>query len=151
MASRFQKISLFLGRIIAGLYFVNFGLSALWTPHWSPSGLIASAHTFSNFYHVVATSSLLSTLAPVIEFGCLIIGACLVLGLFARIAAVVGIALTLFLYVATLAFPYVCTGSACSSYLVNDYLLVASLLFVLLSFGAHEVFSVSRLFRFSQF
>jgi len=151
VASRLQKISLFLGRIVAGLYFVNFGLAALWTSHWSPAGFVTGAHTFAGFYHTVAASSLLAVVAPVIEFGCIVLGACLILGLFARIAAVVGMAFALFLYFPTLAFPYVCVAGVCTSFIVNEYLLVAGLLFMLVAFGAGEVFSISRLFRFSQY
>jgi uncharacterized membrane protein YphA (DoxX/SURF4 family) len=151
MNSRLQNISLLLARLVTGLYFINFGLSTLWTPHWTPTLLTVGAHTFTDFYHAVALSPLLPALGFLLEIGSLIVGAALILGLFVRIASFIGMIFTLFFYFPTLAFPHVCVASTCGTYLVNEYLLVASALLLLLAFRAGEVFSVSRFFHFSQY
>lgn len=151
---RFQVVSLFILRLVSGVYFLNFGLSAIWTPGWSLMSFISGAQTFTAFYHGLAVSSFLPLVALVVKFGCLIIGLLLIAGILVRITSLVGITLMLFLYFPVLAFPYVCGGAAgvlCGSsspYLVNNYLLIAAALLVLFTFNAGKRFSLGGMFHF---
>ena len=152
---RFQVVSLFFLRLVIGVYFLNFGLSAMWTRGWSLAALISGGQTFTAFYQGLVASSLLPLVALVVKIGFLIIGIALLAGIFVRISSLVGIVLMLFLYFPTLAFPYVCgtgsTGVLCgdpSLYLVNNYLLVAAGLFILFTFKAGKHFSLGSMFHF---
>lgn len=149
---RFQFTALFIVRIIVGVYFLDFGFSALWTPGWSLASFITGARTFSSFYHALAVSTMLPTLGLIIALVCLVIGALLILGLFVRLASFVGIILMLFFYFPVLAFPYVCatgtSGVLCGGsplYLVDTYLLVVAALVILWTFKAGKFLSLSKI------
>ena len=149
---RFQFTALFIVRLVVGVYFLDFGFSALWTPGWSLTSFISGARTFSSFYHALAVPSVLPMLGLIIALLSLAIGALLVLGIFVRLASFVGIILMLFFYFPVLAFPYVCatsvSGVSCGGsplYLVDTYLLVAAALAILWTFKAGKFLSLGKI------
>lgn len=130
-------------RLVIGWYFVYFGFLAFTTPHWQLISYIRPAHTFTNFYLLVTKSNLL----PLVEIGVkslfVAVGILLIVGMFVRIASLLGIALMLFFYFPNLIFPYVADGSL----IVDYHIIIAAALLVLWSVGAGHFFALGSVFR----
>ena len=98
--SRGQAAVLVALQLAIGWHFLYEGLAKLWNEHWTAAGyLAASQWWFQGLFEQLATSpTLLGVVDALNSWGLLAIGVGLMLGLFARGAAIAGIvALTLYL------------------------------------------------------
>ena len=94
-----QLWSLVILRFFIGWHFLYEGLSKLFNPYWSSLGyLVESKGLFSSFFISLAANS---AVVRIIDFlniwGLILIGFCLIVGLFARLSTILGMIL-LFLY-----------------------------------------------------
>lgn len=136
--TQFQKISLFSLRITMGWLFLYAGITKIIDPAWSAAGYLNGAKTFTGFYHSLLSPDLLPTVNFLNEWGLTLIGAALLVGIFARVSAVSGAVLMLLYYFPVLQFPYIGTYS----YLVDEHIIYAAALVVLASFQAGRVWGL---------
>ena len=137
-------------RIAIGWHFLYEGLIKIVNPSWSPFGyLMDSKGLFAPFYHGMASNP---TLLPVIgflnEWGLILIGLGLILGLFTRLSTWAGMLLLLLYYlshppVAGLSYALPSEGS----YFLIDKLVIEFLALGVLSiFPTGKIIGLDRLF-----
>ena len=133
-----QKLSLFLLRISLGLLFFYAGITKVLNPNWSAAGYLNSAKTFSGFYHWLASSSLLPFVNFINEWGLLLLGVSLILGLFVRWSSIGGILLMILYYLPILRFPY----PDANSYIVDQHIIFIFVLVVFIAFNAGKAWGL---------
>ncbi|RJQ36507.1 DoxX family membrane protein [Candidatus Microgenomates bacterium] len=142
-----QKLSLFFLRISIGLLLFYAGISKLLNPNWTSAGYLKTAQTLSPFYNWLATSHNIGWVNFLNEWGLILIGISLILGIFVRIASVPGMVLMVLYYIPILHFPYV--GKNPASLLVDEHVLIIAGLLVLLAFDAGRFWGLEkRIFKF---
>jgi len=135
-------------RIAIGWLFFYEGIEALLDPNWSLTSFIQNPLSFGHFYaYIINDPSLLLSLGYIVKGALVFIGALLILGLFVRVASVVGVALMLFFYFPLLAFPYVRGGY----YIVDDHIIFALVLLYMFFARAGEYFGLGTMFRVSRY
>lgn len=113
-----KNLALFLLRIVMGWLFLYAGLDKLLTPHWSATGFLVNAKTFSAFYSWFNSSSNLAWVNFVVPWGEVLIGLGLIFGTLTRLASYFAILMLLLFYFPGLQFPYVDNG-----FLVDDHII----------------------------
>lgn len=95
-----QTTWLVLLRVAIGWHFLYEGLIKLFNPSWTPFGyLMDSKGIFATVFYAIANNpSLLKVVAALNEWGLILIGAGLILGLFTRTATWAGMLLLVFYY-----------------------------------------------------
>lgn len=135
---QFQKVSIFLLRITMGWLFFYAGITKVLNPTWSAAGYLQGAKTFAGFYHWLLSPNLLPTVNFLNEWGLTLIGAALLVGIFARVSAVSGTVLMLLYYFPVLEFPYIGTNS----YLIDEHIIYAAAFLVLASVQAGRIWGI---------
>ncbi|MBN1996222.1 DoxX family membrane protein [candidate division KSB1 bacterium] len=100
--SNLQKSILALLRIVIGWHFLYEGVSKLLIPDWTSAGYLQNSRwIFAGFFHWIAANP---TVLAIVDFiniwGLILVGLCLVLGLFTKVGAWLGIGLLALYYVA---------------------------------------------------
>ena len=85
--TNFQKISLFLLRLGMGILFFLAGYVKLIDPSWSAAGYISGSKIFVGFYGWLLRLEILPVINFLNEWGLILIGAALLLGVFVRFAS----------------------------------------------------------------
>jgi len=119
------RFVVFLLRIVIGLTFFYLGFTSLFNPQL---GLILQGRSVSGLYLWLASLTSPAWLHQVAPWAFLILGACLVIGLFTRLTAALGVALVLVGYVPSLS--YTITNLV---QFINDELIVVICLLVLIA------------------
>ena len=149
--SRLRLISLTVLRIFVGWHLLYEGISKLINPYWSSAAfLLDSKWLLSGVAQtIVANPTLLSISDNVNMWGLTLVGALLLLGLFARYAAVAGAILVLLYYFfAPPFFGLEYSKPAEGSYLiVNKNLIEACVLWVLYTFPTSHIIGLDRFFQ----
>lgn len=93
--SAWQTIILVTLRILIGWHFLYEGAIKLYDPEWTSSGyLLDSQGLFSGFYYSLASNQTVLQIVDIINiWGLILIGLCLILGLFTRLSVISGIIL----------------------------------------------------------
>lgn len=104
--SKLQKFSLVFLRIALGWMFIYAGVSKILDPKWSAEGFLKAAKTFPEFYAWFATTANLPWVNLLNEWGLVLLGVSLVIGLWVRFSALLGIVLMGLYYFPNLQFPY---------------------------------------------
>ena len=138
--TQFQKISIFLLRIIMGWLFLYAGVTKIIDPAWSAAGYLKGAKTFIAFYHWLLSPDILPTVNVLNEWGLTLIGLALLVGIFARISAISGTVLMLLYYFSVLDFPY----PNPHSYLVDEHIIYALALLLLAILNAGRVWGLDK-------
>jgi thiosulfate dehydrogenase [quinone] large subunit len=138
--SQFQKVSLFVLRATLGWVFFWAGITKVLTPGWSAAGYLNSAKTFPAVYHWFASPGLLGVTNIVSEWGMVLLGLSLILGVFIRWTAPFGIALMVLYYFPILQFPY----PNINSFLVDEHVIYIGSLLVLWSFHTDRFWSLGK-------
>jgi uncharacterized membrane protein YphA (DoxX/SURF4 family) len=136
-------------RIIIGWHFLYEGVAKLFNPNWSSSlYLMESKWLFSGFFHWLISNN---TTLQIVDFlniwGLIIIGFCLFIGLFNRMASISGAILLLLYFVANPPFVYSSVPSQSHFYIINYNLIEAFVLIVLASFRGDHLWGMQRLVR----
>jgi len=133
MVSKTEKIVIFLLRLSLGWIFLYSAVTKISNPSWSAAGLLKSAHTFPALYQWFSTLSILPTINFLNEWGQLLLGISLVLGIGVRLSSILGVVLMLLYYLPQLNFPYI--GK--TSYLVDEHIIYSLVLvyFAVISAG----------------
>jgi thiosulfate dehydrogenase [quinone] large subunit len=95
-----QKVTLLLLRVSLGWIFLYAGISHLTNPNFSKAvaGYLGNAQILHGFFSWLASPSFLPALTPLNAWGLTIIGICVILGLFTRVASILGALLMLAYY-----------------------------------------------------
>lgn len=133
-------------RILIGWHFLFEGISKLFNSNWSSASyLMESKWLFSGFFHWLISNN---TSLQIVDFlniwGLIIIGICLFIGIFTRVASISGALLLLMYYVANPPFVYSSLPSSSHFYLINYNLIEAIVLMGLASFRKDYMWSVQN-------
>lgn len=134
----FRLMALVVLRILIGWHFMFEGLAKITNPYWTSAGYLqASQGWFSErFVALSASPGLLTAVDYLNQWGLLLIGLALLVGVLERTAAVAGILLLLLYYLAAPPFPGLeyAIPTEGSYLIVNKQLIEASALVVILAF-----------------
>ncbi|MCD4735367.1 MAG: DoxX family membrane protein [Bacteroidales bacterium] len=153
--SKKQLTSLIVLRVLIGWHFLYEGLLKVTNPDWSAIGYLADSHGFLSgiFIWIANTPAVLDTVNFLNEWGLVLIGLGLILGVFTQIACISGIALLFFYYLSHPPFPFLEYFTPTEgNYLIVDKTLIETVsLFVLLVFPTGHIIGIDRiLFKKSQ-
>lgn len=124
MMSKNEKITIFVLRLSLGWIFLYSAVTKISNPNWSAAGFLKGAQTFSDLYHWLSSSSVLPVANFINEWGQLLLGVSLILGIGVRLSSVLGVVLMLLYYFPQLNFPYI--GK--TSYLVDEHIIYSLVL-----------------------
>jgi len=136
------RLSIFFLRIALGLNFMYLGWTALFD---QPLGISLRGHAMSSLYSWLAATNTVVWLPQAAAWAFLVVGICLILGLFTRLASLIAIALVLASYVPTISF-----SAFNLSQLINDELIVFFCLLVLIFGKAGHYLGVDKFLRWSK-
>ena len=141
--SNCQIISLTFLRVLIGWHFLFEGLMKLYTPGWTAkSYLLGSVGPFSSVFHALASNqTILSIVDNMNEWGLVLIGLGLFIGLFEKPLKVGGILLLLLYYLAYPPFPGLSVNAPLegSYWIVNKNLIEMAALVVLYVFPSSQI------------
>lgn len=140
--SKIQKISLLLLRVSIGWLFLYAGISKFNAASWSAAGYLNSAKTLPSLYHWFASPGVLPITNILNEYGQILIGISLIIGLFVRYSSIAGILMMVLYYIPILNFPMV--GE--HSYIVDEHVIYSFVLLVLAVFRAGKVYGLDGKF-----
>jgi len=137
-------------RIAVGWHFLYEGIYKLFNPNWSSASyLMESKWLFSGFFHWLISNQ---TTLQIVDFlniwALIIIGLCLFIGLFTRLASISGALLLLMYYIANPPFVSSLLPSPSHFYIINYNLIEVAILIVLASLQKNSLWSIQRLIVF---
>ncbi len=135
--STYQKVSLFLLRLSAGALFFYAGITKVFDSSWTAAGYIGQTKHFVPFFQWVASPSMIGITNFVNEWGLTILGVSLIIGLFVRYTAWIGIVL-MALYYLVLPFPMPNTHAL----VVDEHIIYICALLVLAAYNAGSVWGL---------
>lgn len=138
--TQFQKISLLLLRLGMGWMFFYAGITKILNPNWTSAGYLKGAKTFVVFYNALLSPSILPIVDFVNEWGLLLLGISLMLGVFVRLSSILGAALMLLYYFPILDFPYPNTYS----FIVDEHIIYALALLILAVWRAGRIYGLEN-------
>jgi len=149
---RKAKLFIALLRMVLGWLFLYQGVIAIVHSDWSVGPYIQNARSFSWLYSIVNTQPLLQYVSYGVKGLFILVGALLILGIGARFAAFLGIALMLFFYFPLLSFPHVFSLDGSSVYyIVDDHIVYVMILLYLFTVRSGEYLGLGSLFRLSKY
>ncbi|MBI2448403.1 DoxX family protein [Candidatus Microgenomates bacterium] len=138
--SRFQKVSLILLRLSLGWMFFYSGITKMFNSDWSAAGYLKVAKTLPDFYQWLSSPDIINITNFLNEWGQLLIGVALLLGIFTRFASIMGVLLMALYYLPILDFPY----PNAHAFIVDEHVIYAFALLVLASFRAGRSFGLEN-------
>jgi len=137
-----QKIWLAALRITTGWLFFYAGLTKILNPEWTAGGYLKGAKTFTGLYQWLASDGILPIVDFLNEWGLLLIGVGLILGIGVRWAGILGAIMMVLYY-----FPVLEPGfKIAHGLVVDEHLIYASGLLVLSYFRAGSAFGLESWF-----
>jgi thiosulfate dehydrogenase [quinone] large subunit len=146
--SNWQISALTILRILIGWHFLYEGLIKLFTPGWTAKNyLLNSVGSFSSFFKSIAQSDVILNITDVLnEWGLVLIGLSLFIGLFSKLSSFFGIALLAFYYLSYP--PFADLGIEAyvegNYWIVNRNLIEIAALFVLVVFPSSHITGIDR-------
>lgn len=143
-----RSLSLFILRVFIGWHLLFEGLIKVMDPSWSSYGYLkGSKWIFSDIFLMIADSPTLLGVADFLnQWGLVVIGLALFLGVFTRIAAISGMALLMLYYICMPPFAGTDYASTEGSYMiVNKNLIEVAALLILALFSAGEHYGLDLL------
>ena len=116
------------------------GIKKVLDPAWSAAGYLKGAKTFTEFYQWLTTPGLLPFTNFMNEWGLILLGLSLILGLFVRLSSTLGVLLMLLYYFPILQFPY----PNPHSFLVDEHIIYAFSLLMLASLHAGRIWGLEN-------
>jgi thiosulfate dehydrogenase [quinone] large subunit len=107
-------------RIALGWLFFYAGITKVLDPAWSAKGYLLGAKSFAGFYAWLASDGVLPVVDFMNKWGLTLLGIALMLGLFVRLASLLGAGMMFLYWLPGLDFPHVDHG-----YLVDDHVVYA--------------------------
>jgi thiosulfate dehydrogenase [quinone] large subunit len=141
------KLFIALLRMALGWIFLYQGIVAITNPSWSLVPFIDHARTFPGFYASIMQEPMLGYVSYIVKGIFMIVGALLIVGAWARLAAFLGIILMLFFYFPVLHFPHV--GD--SYYIIDEHMIYILILLYLFMVRGSEFFGLGSMFKPSRY
>lgn len=146
--SNWQISALTILRVLIGWHFLYEGLVKIYTPGWTAkSYLLASVGPFSSFFKSLTQSDLILSIADILnEWGLILIGLSLFIGLFSKLSSFFGIALLTFYYLSYPPFADLATNGYVEGnyWIVNKNLIEIAAIFVLVVFPSSHITGIDR-------
>ncbi len=144
-----KKISVWLVtilRIVTGWHFLYEGIAKLFNPNWSSAAyLMESKWLFSGMFHRMISNNIGLQIVDFLNiWGLIIIGICLFIGVFTRIACITGALLLLMYYVANPPFMPSSIPSISHFYIINYNLIEAIVLIVIAFYPPDHLYGIQR-------
>ena len=145
----FQLTGLVSLRMLIGWHFMYEGLAKITNPYWTSAGYLQESQGWfaEQFISVAANPGLLTAVDYLNQWGLLLIGLALLMGIFEKVAAWAGIALLALYYLAAPPFPgleYAIPAEG-SYLIVNKLLIELAALLVILGFPTSGRVGLQRL------
>ena len=137
---KFQKISLFLLRVLTGWMMFYAGITKVLDPGWSAAGYLKGAKTFAGFYNWLTSPAIMPVINFINEWGLTLLGVSLILGVSVRLSSVSGAVLMMLYYFPVLDFPY----PNPHSFLVDEHIIYVAALLVLAAYRAGRVWGLEN-------
>jgi len=138
--SNIQSFSLFFLRVLIGWHFLYEGIVKVLDPNWTSAGYLKSSQwIFADMFHAMADSPTLLTIVDLAnEWGLVIIGLGLIIGIFTKLMSWTGMILILLYYVCMPPWPGLVYSMPVEGHylVVNKNLIEAAALFILAVFPA---------------
>ncbi len=135
-------------RVLIGWHFLYEGLVKLYTPNWSAAGYLSGSTgpLSSLFKNMAGSEALLGFVNIMNEWGLVLVGLSLFIGLFSQAGKISGMALLLLYYMAYPPFPGlgINPNAEGSYWVVNKNLIEMAALFALLLFPSSHVTGIDR-------
>ncbi len=143
------KDTVVLLRLFIGWHFLYEGVIKLYNPEWTSFGYLASAQgPFKSFFVWLSGDGLIGVADWGNKIALIVVGITLLLGIFERIGALVGIGLLALYYLAHPAFPWVTQLNVEGSYwFVNKNLIELIGCIILFQMPTADRFGLKRLFN----
>lgn len=135
-----EKLIILFLRLSLGWIFLYSAATKISDPSWSAAGLLKSANTFPSLYQWLATPSILPIINFINEWGQLLLGISLVLGIGVRLSSILGVVLMLLYYLPQLNFPYI----GRTSYLIDQHVVYSLVLIYFAAIRAGRVYGLEE-------
>jgi thiosulfate dehydrogenase [quinone] large subunit len=135
-----QNVSLFLLRLSLGWLFFYAGITKVLDSSWSAAGYIKGAQVLPHFFASLLQSGILPIINLVNEWGLVLLGVSLILGVFLRISTILGALLMLLYFLAAIKLPVVNFGAA----LVDQHIIFIFALLTLFAFDAGRIWGLGN-------
>ncbi len=135
--SQFEKISLLLVRLSLGWLFFYSGITKILNPEWTSLKYLQGAKMFTGFFTWMTQPSILSVIDIMNEWGQLLLGISLILGIAVRLSTTLG-AVLMALYYSALSFPY----PNPQSFIVDTHIIYALVMIYLGAVRAGRVYGL---------
>jgi thiosulfate dehydrogenase (quinone) large subunit len=154
-----QQVALVVMRTLVGWHFLYEGFFKLWRPAWTRDGALlgpwssagylrAATGPFADVFHRMASSSWLPTIDHVVSIGLVVVGLCLVLGLFTQAGCVGALTLLAMFYLSSIPTRGLHEPGNEGAYLfVNKNLVEAAAVLTVLAFRTGRIAGLDRLRR----
>lgn len=133
-----SQICTFLFRIALGWLFFYAGITKIINSDWSAAGYLQGAKTLTGLYHWFAQPDILPVINFINEWGLLLLGLSLLMGVFVRLSSIFGAILMLLYYFPVLEFPYI----GRNSFLVDEHIIYALALLLLAALRAGRMWGL---------
>jgi thiosulfate dehydrogenase [quinone] large subunit len=147
----YARNSLITLRIMIGWHFLYEGIVKLYDPNWTSKGyLLSSKGPFQGFFQWLAGEHLIGAIDMANMLALTLVGLLLILGLWERVGALMGMALLILYYLAYPPFPGIeQIGAEGNYWIVNKNLIEAAALWVLWQFPTGSIFGIERWLKIS--
>jgi len=138
--TKLQRVSLLILRVSLGWMYLWAGITKVLTPGWSAAGYLQGAKTFPALFQWFASPAMLPFTNFMNEWGLTLLGVSLILGVFIRWTAPLGIALMVLYYLPILQFPY----PNVNSFIVDEHFIYVCSLLVIWVFKAGNFWGLEK-------
>lgn len=135
--NKFEKISISLLRISLGFLFLYSGVTKILNTDWSSIKYLQNAKTFTGMYSWMAQPSILPYINSINEWGQILLGISLVLGIGMRLSTTLG-AILMTLYYFALPFPH----PNPQSFIVDEHVIYALIMIYLGAVRAGRIYGI---------
>lgn len=137
--SNVERSFVVLFRLLMAWTFLYAASHQVFVSGWSVVGFLTHTRTFHDFFVLFATPSVAPVTTVLVEYGHLLIGLSLLLGLFVRVSASFGILLLLLYWMAHMDFPYI---ENANNFIVDYHIVYAAVLGYLIAMRAGHVWGL---------
>lgn len=138
-----SDIKLALLRMGMGWLFLYAGWTKVVNPGWSAAGYLKGAKTFSGLYQWLASSANIEWINFLNQWGLVLIGVALILGVVVKLASFFGAVLMILYYFPILTFPMV--GK--HSYIVDEHIIYVLVFLLFMHTDAGKVWGLGKWFK----
>ncbi len=136
----FERTSLFALRLVTGWMFFYAGIIKILDSNWTSAGYIKGAKVLPEVYSFFLQPNILPFVDLANKWGLTLLGVSLILGVFVRFSAPLGMVLMALYYIPIMNFPH----PNPHSYIVDEHIIYICVLFVLMIFRADRAWGVGR-------